>query len=279
MPPFHQTCDPTRDSILILPPTYGMYSVSAQINDVNVVSIPLEKDYTIDTEKIVDAVAKQPKESPIKVVFVCHPNNPTGNDVSTTKQLERLANNIGDAILVIDEAYVDFSRRDSTAALVGRCPNVIVLQTFSKSWGLAGIRCGVALADPAIVDYLTKMKAPYNVNKMTSLVAISALESVDALSNRIDAIVNERERVFNQLAEMSFVERVWPSQSNFLMFRMKQAKQVHVTMATLKDPVVIRYRGGALNCENCLRVSIGSKEENDNFLESLSSVAKAIVSE
>ena len=139
-------CVPGKDSILTLPPTYGMYAVCAQVNDVNVVEVPLDEGFVMNSKKILDVIEKQPKQSPIKIVWVCHPNNPTGNDVATTSELEKLANSIGDAILVIDEAYVDFStKRSSTASLIAKCPNVAVLQTFSKSWGLAGVRCGVCM--------------------------------------------------------------------------------------------------------------------------------------
>lgn len=264
-------CVPQKDFILTLPPTYGMYGVCAQVNDVGVVEVPLEKeDFSLDPKKIVDAIKSRPKESPVKVVFVCHPNNPTGNDVASLACLEKLAGDIGDALLVIDEAYVDFSSRPSASSLVSRCPNVIVLQTFSKSWGLAGIRCGVAMADEAIIDYLTKMKAPYNLNKITSNIAVRAMGKLDVLTKRIGEIVAERNRVRDALSKMDVVEKVWPSHSNFLLFRLKNAKRVHVNMADAG--VVIRYRGGATNCEECLRVSIGSQKENDNFLGALEKV-------
>jgi histidinol-phosphate aminotransferase len=285
-------CTPGKDSILTLPPTYGMYGVCAQVNDVNVVKVPLEDGFMMNTKKVLSVIENQPKQSPIKLVFVCHPNNPTGtyfflcctsvlhththtyiythtpkgNDVATTKELEKLANSIGDAILVIDEAYVDFSDRASTASLISKCPNVAVLQTFSKSWGLAGVRCGVCMAHEDIVDYLTKMKAPYNLNKMTSRVATKAMSHVGELMRNIKLIVNERNRVASELEKIPGVVKVFPSHSNFILFRIKvDAAIVHKTMAT-KGEVVIRYRGRDLNCEGCLRVSIGSRKENDKFL-------------
>jgi histidinol-phosphate aminotransferase len=281
-------CTPGKDSILTLPPTYGMYGVCAQVNDVNVVKIPLDDGFVMNSKKILTAIENQPKQSPIKIVFVCHPNNPTGifflslfflfesfdnththtgNDVSNTKELEALANSIGDAILVIDEAYVDFSDRASTASLISKCPNVCVLQTFSKSWGLAGVRCGVCMAHEDIVDYLTKMKAPYNLNKMTSKVARKAMSHIDELMKNIKLIVSERNRVASELEKIPGVVKVFPSHSNFILFRIKvDASVVHQSMAR-KGDVVIRYRGRDLNCEGCLRVSIGSRTENDKFLQ------------
>lgn len=266
-------CVPSKDSILILPPTYGMYSVCAQINDANVVEVPLDDGFVLNPEKVVKTIQKQPSASPIKIVFVCHPNNPTGNDVASEKDLERLAGSIGNALLVIDEAYVDFSvDRPSMSCLIERCPNVVVLQTFSKSWGLAGIRCGVAMANEKIVDFLTKMKAPYNLNKMTSQIATKAMSHLDDLMSNVKLIVGERERVSEALTKTSGIDRVFASHSNFVLFRTKEydAKKLHVEMANAG--VVIRYRGSATNCESCLRVSIGSKDENDKFLSTLRSI-------
>eukprot|EP00940_MAST-03C_sp_MAST-3C-sp2_P002992 g2992.t1 len=261
-------CVPGRDCILTLPPTYGMYAVSAQINDVRVCEVPLEDDFTVDVKKVAKAVKDQGRANPVKIVFVCHPNNPTGNDVASTKELKWLAESIGDALLIIDEAYVDFSERESTASsLVAQCPNVVVLQTFSKSWGLAGIRCGVALAQEDIVDYLSKMKAPYNLNKMTSRVAIRAMGALTDFKKTVDAVVSERNRVAKALSKMTEIDRVWPSHSNFILFRVAKAHAIYRTMAD--SGVVIRYRGGAPKCDECLRVSIGTKKENDEFLRAL----------
>jgi len=270
-------CVPGKDYMLTLPPTYGMYKVCANINDIGVLEVPLNSDFMAEPAKIIAAVKAQPKERPVKIIFVCNPNNPTGNDCATLAQLEAVAAAVGNAIVVADEAYVDFSGRPSACSLVPRVPNLLVLQTFSKSWGMAGIRCGVAVGHASIVDYLNKMKAPYNLNQMTSIAARKALQCIPKLMANIKLIVDERERVAGVLRGVPGVKRVWPSDSNFLMFRLSHAHKVYLKMAT--TGVVIRFRGTATNCENCLRVSIGSAKENAVFLDLFKTTFAAICAE
>lgn len=256
-------CEPRRDSIIITPPTYGMYKVSASINNVKVKEVLLTEKFQLQPDKI-----KEAADETTKLLFLCSPNNPTANDMKRTDLLKLCATFPG--IVVVDEAYIDFSRQESMAAMVQQYPNLVVLQTFSKAFGLAGIRLGVAIANPEIISYMLRVKAPYNINKLTADTAIKAFDNLELLKFNIKKIREEREYVAGQLEQAGAVENVYPSNANFLLFKIKNAKEVYRNLAEMG--VIIRYRGDEPLCENCLRVTIGMPDENVRFLKALKDV-------
>lgn len=257
-------CEPVRDRILITPPTYGMYKVAADIHHVFVDQIPLNSNFDIDISAIRDGV----KEN-TKLIFLCSPNNPTGNDLARDA-IKHIANEFS-GIVVVDEAYIDFSERKSLAAEMAGFPNLVVLQTFSKAFGLAGIRLGIAIAAEDIIKYMLKVKAPYNVNSLTSRYALEALENLDTVRFNIGKIKEERNRLSQALSGLSFVEKVYPSDANFILFKLNNAYPVFQKLAG-KD-IIVRYRGNEPKCENCLRVTVGTPDENDRFLSELEEAA------
>lgn len=260
---FRIFCRPGKDRIIINPPTYGMYKVSANINDVAVDEVLLTESFQLQPDKILAAV--QPET---KIIFICSPNNPTANSVSVTdiaKVVEEF-----DGIVVIDEAYIDFSQQGSLANNIGEFSNLVVLQTLSKSFGLAGIRLGIALANPEIISYMMKVKAPYNVNKLTSQKALQAFSNLDHVAKNLESILEERERVIGKLVSYSQVEKVFPTDANFVMFRIDNAEAVYHKLA--EQGVIVRYRGNEPHCENCLRLTIGTAAENDRFFKALDEV-------
>ena len=263
---FRIFCAPGKDRIIINPPTYGMYKVSATINDVAVDEVLLTEDFQLRPSAILDAVTPS-----TKIVFICSPNNPTANSINNTDILSILQNFNG--IVVVDEAYIDFSDEESYASLLPEYPNLVVLQTMSKSFGLAGIRLGVAFASPEVISYMLKVKAPYNVNKLTSKVALEGFNQVQKMKENVQILINERDDVAAELEKIPEVLKVFPSDANFLLFRVNNAYEVYQNLA--KEGVVIRYRGNEPFCEDCLRLSIGTPAENKAFLEALKKVLVA----
>jgi histidinol-phosphate aminotransferase len=175
-----------------------------------------------------------------------------------------------EGIVVVDEAYIDFSENESFASLVNKYPNLVVLQTMSKAFGLAGIRLGIAIANPEIIDFMMKVKAPYNINKLTSEAAIRGYSNIDAMKSNVAEILSERERVISELDEFEGVEKIFPTDANFLIFRVPEAIEVYKKLA--EKGVIVRYRGNEPHCENCLRLTIGTPDENDQFLSALKQV-------
>ena len=256
-------CEPGKDRVLITPPTYGMYKVSANINDVAVDEVLLTPDFQLQVEKTLAAATEF-----TKLLFLCSPNNPTANSLDP-KDVLSVADGFK-GIVVVDEAYIDFSEQESFAKEVLKRENLVVLQTMSKSFGLAGIRLGIALANPKIIGFMMKVKAPYNVNKLTSKAAIKGFSYLNAMNAKIDQIKSERSKVIQKLEQIPEVEKVFPTDANFLIFRMANAEEIYRKVA--KKGVIIRYRGNEPHCENCLRLTIGTPEENDRFFEALESV-------
>jgi histidinol-phosphate aminotransferase len=203
-----------------------------------------------------------------KLLFICSPGNPTAKAISLPV-IEEVANNENyKGLIVVDEAYVDFSTEGSAISLVNTYPNIVVLQTLSKAFGLAGIRCGFCIGSPDVIQLMNNVKAPYNVNALTSEVAINALKSINTLDEHVQAVLAERKHVMVKLKALDFVTEVFPSDANFVLFRMKdKALEIYKIMAD--GGVVTRYRGTEIHCENCIRVTIGTKEENKKFLELL----------
>ena len=253
-------CRPGQDSIVITPPTYGMYKVAADINDIHVLSVPLTQSFQLEPDKILDAVTKN-----TKIVFLCSPNNPTGNNLSKTDIIKLLTQFNG--IIVVDEAYIDFSNEQSLAGEIDQYPNLVILQTLSKSFGLAGIRLGMAIASESIIKLMMKIKAPYNINRLTSESAIEALQNVSKMKQMINTIIKERGRVSRELKQIETVRVIHPSETNFLLFEIDHAYEIYRELAI--NGIIVRFRGGQIHCDNCIRLTIGTRVENDRFLSKL----------
>jgi histidinol-phosphate aminotransferase len=254
-------CEPAVDSVMILDPTYGMYKVVCDINNVKAISVPLNKNYQIDIQKVEASL-----EEKTKVIFLCSPNNPTANVINKDSILE-LARNTN-RIIVIDEAYVDFAEEFSLTNEAVKLPNIIVLRTFSKIWGLAGVRCGYCITSKEIIGHLYKIKAPYNMNKLTSAVILKALDNVDKKEELKNKIIKQREYLLTELPKIKGVIRVLPSQTNFILFEVKEAKDVYKKLT--EKGIIIRDRSSQI--PNSLRVSVGTESENNKFLEELRNI-------
>jgi len=256
-------CEPGKDAIITTPPTYGMYKVAADINNVAVKEVLLTEKFQLRADEILNAADENSK-----ILFLCSPNNPTANDFKQTDLLKLIAKFPG--IVVIDEAYIDFSSRESSAQLVQQYPNLVILQTFSKSFGLAGIRLGIAISSPEIISIMLKVKAPYNINKLTADMAMKVFENLELFKFNIEKILEEREYVAEQLSHAEEVEAVYPSDANFLLFKIKNAKEIYHKLA--EKGIIVRYRGNEPHCEDCLRVTIGMPDENIRFLKTLKEI-------
>lgn len=266
-------CTPGKDSILITPPTYGMYKVSANVNDVNIVSVPLTPDFDLRVPEMLEAAT----QNNVKLIFVCSPGNPTCKAIPL-KDIQTLANDKSyKGLIIVDEAYVDFSSEPSAISLLTQnYPNVVVLQTLSKAFGLAGIRCGFAIGKEDVIQLMNNVKAPYNVNKLTSEVAVNAMKNIETLDKNIQTLLEQREIMRKALESLDFVVKIYPSDSNFLLVRVQQkALEIYKHMAD--SGVVVRYRGKELHCEECLRITIGTAEENVACLDMLKSTYAKLV--
>jgi histidinol-phosphate aminotransferase len=260
---FRIFCEPGSDEVLITPPTYGMYKVSAAINNVHVQQVLLTPDFQLQMAETLNAASDI-----TKIIFLCSPNNPTGNNLRTEDILTIVKNFPG--IVVVDEAYIDFSEQESFATQVKNYPNLVVLQTMSKAFGLAGIRLGIAIASAEIIQYMMKVKAPYNVNKLTSQAALRGYSNIEGMQLKVKELLNERERVIDKLLSMEKIEKIYPTDANFLIFKVDDALEIYQKLAT--EGVIVRYRGNEPHCENCLRLTIGNVDENDAFLQALRNI-------
>jgi len=255
-------CTPGEDCIMTTPPTYGMYKVCANVNDVKIVEVPLTKTFDLRIPEMLKTVTAS-----TKLMFICSPGNPTSKSIPLS-HVRTIAESEYDGIIVVDEAYIDFSSETSAISLINSYPNIVVLQTLSKAFGLAGIRCGFAIGREDIIQLMNNVKAPYNVNKLTQEVAINAMKNTVTLDKNIVTLMEQRDVVSKALKELNFVVKVFPSDSNFLLVRLKKhSNEVYTHMAN--NGIVVRYRGNELHCEECLRITIGTKEENTACLELL----------
>ncbi|KAI9449437.1 histidinol-phosphate aminotransferase [Russula earlei] len=253
-------CNPGKDNVIICPPTYGMYEVSANINDVEVRKAPLLDDFELDLvhlENLVDAHTK--------LIWICSPNNPTGNSLNRN-DIETVLNNFN-GIVVIDEAYINFARQKSFIQELNDYPNLVVMQTFSKAWGLAGLRLGMAFASKEIIDVLNKVKPPYNINQATQEQALKALEEVGQVNDMIKELVAMRDALAEVFTQVPTVEKVYPSDANFLLVKIKDARKVYEYMLT--KGIVLRDRSNVKLCEDCLRITIGTEKENTILVDAL----------
>ena len=257
---FRAFCIPNQDKIIVMPPTYGMYRVLANINCISLDEVPLNNDFQLVTKDILNQISSQ-----TKAIFLCSPNNPSGNSFRREDILTLLQSFTG--LVVIDEAYIDFSTQKSLVSDLSSYPNLIITQTLSKAYGLAGIRLGICIASEEIIDILNKIKPPYNINSLTQERAISALEDWDTTQRQITQLIAERKGMFAQLEKISFVEKVYPSDANFLLVRVDDANKRYAQL--IQNNIVVRNRSKQVGCENCLRFSVGTPQENQILIETL----------
>jgi histidinol-phosphate aminotransferase len=253
-------CEPIRDSILITEPTYGMYSVCAEVNAVTIQSVLLTEEFDIDLEKTLNAINPS-----IKIIFLCSPNNPSASLLSGEKIVQILKK--FDGLVVVDEAYIDFAKTKSFIEELDTYPNLVVLQTFSKAWGLAALRCGMAYASEEIVRILNKIKHPYNINIQTQELVLKALDNVKQKDQWVNEILRQRDVVVNELEKIKIVEKVFPSDANFVLARVKDASGTYRYLMDQK--IVVRDRSKVKLCGNCLRITIGTPAENEILIKKL----------
>lgn len=253
-------CRPGVDNVVAINPTYGMYSVCAEVNDVEYRPVSLNDDFSIDTERLLAAADQN-----TKAVWICSPNNPTGNSFSHDELIPLLERFEG--IVVVDEAYGDFNTEKSMIDLIDRFPNLIVLRTFSKAWGHAAIRLGMAFASPLIIDLFNKVKYPYNISILTRRQAFSILDEADMVKALADKVVRVREQLADRLRDHRLVKGVYPSQANFLLVKVTDADGIYSYLS--RNGIVVRNRSSVNLCGNCLRITVGTPEENDLLLSAL----------
>ena len=253
-------CNPGKDNVIICPPTYGMYQVSANINDIELRIAPLLEDYQLNLAHIETLTDEN-----TKLIWLCSPNNPTGNSLNRT-DIEIVLNNFN-GIVVIDEAYINFAKQKTFIQELGEYPNLVVLQTFSKAWGLAALRLGMAFASKEIISILNKTKPPYNINQATQELALKALEEVGQVNDMINEIVDMRDALAEVLREVPTVEKVYPSDANFLLVKIADAHKLYEFLLT--KGIVVRDRSNVKLCEDCLRITIGTEKENTTLVDAL----------
>ncbi len=256
-------CEPGRDNVIIFPPTYGMYEVCAEMNDIKIKKVNLTKNYQLD----IDAIEKEIDQF-TKLIFICSPNNPTGNSINRN-DIEIILNNF-DGVVVIDEAYINYAKQKTFIAELTEYPNLVVMQTLSKAWGLAGLRLGMAFASQPIIDLMNKVKYPYNINTATQLLALEALDNVEWVNEHIATTVVERERLKNELLSLSFTQEVYPSDANFILAKMKDARKIYEQLC--HKGIIVRDRSKIVLCEDSLRITIGTPDENKQLLEALNNI-------
>jgi histidinol-phosphate aminotransferase len=253
-------CEPGSDDILIMPPTYGMYEVCAAVNDVGVLKVSLDETFEINTDEIIKSVDEN-----VKLIFICSPNNPTGNTFNQ-ENIEFLLNNFN-GLVIIDEAYIDFSNSESWLKRLADFDNLVILQTFSKAWGLANIRLGMAYASTDIVNILNKIKYPYNVNGVTQQIALDALSNELQKNIFVEQILEEREKLNRGLTNLVLVQNIYQSHANFLLVKVNEAGNVYNYL--IKNLVIVRDRSNVELCDNCLRITVGTPAQNERLLELL----------
>jgi histidinol-phosphate aminotransferase len=253
-------CEPQSDNIIIMPPTYGMYEVSADINNVPIVRVPLTPDFEIDTPAVLAAITPT-----TKIVWICSPNNPTGNLLNREAIVHILEN--FDGLVVVDEAYIDFADVKSFVSKLDSYPNLVVLQTFSKAWGMAGLRLGMCFASDEIIAVLNKIKSPYNLSSPTQQLLFEALDHVEAKNTLVKQILADTKTLASALSKLSIVERVYPSDTNFLLVQFTNSEAVMKYLIDQK--IIVRDRSKVKLCEGCLRISVGTESENNLLIAAL----------
>ena len=256
-------CEPNKDKLIILPPTYGMYEVLANVNAVEVVKIPLSETFDLHVDEILDL-----KNRGCKILFLCSPNNPTGKNFNKDAMERLIKDFVG--IVVIDEAYIDFSKDESWLNRMFEFPNLVIIQTLSKAYGLAGIRLGICFASKEIISVLNRIKPPYNVNQLTQQTAIASLKSIDKINTEINIIIEERTKLFYSFKELNFVQNVYPTDANFILVKVDDANKRYRQL--VDNGIIVRNRTNELLCENCLRITVGTPKENQKLISVLKSL-------
>ena len=257
---FRAFCNPGTDNVIIPFPTYGMYEVSANINDVAIQKAPLSQGFQLDMDAISNAI-----DANTKLIFICSPNNPTGNSFFR-EDIETILNNFN-GIVVIDEAYINFSKQKSFIPELTEYPNLVVLQTLSKAWGMAGLRVGMALASQQIIDVFNKVKPPYNINEASQELAIKALDNITQVNDWIKIIVAEREKLAKELSNLKCIVKLYPSDSNFILAKVTDANKIYEVLVGCG--IIVRNRSSVAMCEGCLRITVGTEKENAELLNIL----------
>ncbi|ACY40442.1 histidinol-phosphate transaminase [Blattabacterium sp. (Blattella germanica) str. Bge] len=253
---------PEIDHAIIFPPTYGMYEVSGKIHGVDIVKISLtEEEYQLNLEKIEKSVNQNSK-----IIFICSPNNPTGNDIKR-KDIEFITKKFT-GIVVLDEAYIDFSDQKSLSMEIDKYPNLIILQTLSKSWGLAGLRIGMAFASESIIQWMNKIKHPYNISLHSQEISIKALENRDLFFYHLKNILSERKYMIESLNKIPIIQKVYPSSANFLLVKINFSSK-NLYQYLIEKKIVVRDRSKIVLCNNCLRITIGTHEENEYLIDQI----------
>jgi histidinol-phosphate aminotransferase len=257
---FRVFCEPREDNVIVLPPTYGMYEVLANTNAIELVKIPLTENFQPNVKEIV-----KDQDAKTKLLFLCSPNNPTANSFDASK-IETLIKEFN-GIVVIDEAYIDFSIEDSWLGRLDEFPNLIVTQTLSKAYGLAAIRLGICYASKEIISILNKIKPPYNVNQLTQDVALKSLLNQEKVKNNITAIISERNQLIRDLENVEIIEKVYSSDANFLLVQVDDANLRYKQLVKLG--IIVRNRTTQILCDNCLRFTVGTPDENKKLINTL----------
>jgi histidinol-phosphate aminotransferase len=260
---FRAFCNPGTDKVLTFPPTYGMYEVSASVNDVNVIKLPLKEDFQIDIARAESLLA----DKNLKLIFICSPNNPSGNAMNFS-DVEQLISRFN-GIVVVDEAYIDFSEKPSFTSLLRKYNNLIVMQTFSKALGLAAARVGIAFTSPEIILYFNKIKPPYNISTINRRAALDKLGKPDLYRSQVMKIKAERERLASALRKLSLTEKIYPSDANFLLVKVRDANKIYNTL--IEKNIVVRNRSSVVN--NCIRITVGKRTENNQLIKALQSMS------
>ncbi len=253
-------CNSGKDNVIICPPTYGMYAVSAAINDVEIRKVNLTKDFQLNVEGILNAT-----DGNSKLLFICSPNNPTGNNMNRAA-VEILLNNFP-GIIIIDEAYINYSKQKTFIQELTEYPNLIVIQTLSKAWGLAALRLGLCYASMDIINLFNKVKPPYNINDASQQIALEGLQHTELVNEWILEVVEQMVILINELDKFSFIKKVYPSDANFVLVKVDDADAIYQFLAG--EEIVVRNRSKEPGCENCLRISIGTPEENEVLISAL----------
>ena len=252
------TCTPGRDTILIMPPTYGMYEVSATVNDVAIIKVPLTADFQVNTDAVLAAITPQ-----TKLIWLCSPNNPSGN-LLQPETIRTIIEAATHSLVIMDEAYIDFADTPSWTSELDAYPNLVVLQTFSKAWGLAGLRLGMCFGSEELISVLNKIKPPYNISAPTQELALEALTHEGRKKEMVSLILAERQFLAENLRTLPAVQTIYPSDANFLLVQFAQAKRIFGHL--VEQQVIVRDRSKVILCDDCLRISVGIRAENERLL-------------
>ncbi|RZV60264.1 MAG: histidinol-phosphate transaminase [Flavobacteriaceae bacterium] len=257
---FRAFCEPNQDNAILLPPTYGMYKVSADINSVETINVELDEEFQPRVDEILNVANEF-----TKLLFICSPNNPSGNSFSI-ERIESLLKNFS-GLVIIDEAYIDFSDQSTWLNRLEDYPNLIVCQTFSKAYGMAGIRLGVCYASKLIIHILNKIKPPYNVNELTQQKALDCLEDYNIVELQVSELKKNRKRLIQELETVTIIKKIYPTDANFLLVKVDDANKRYNDL--INKGIVVRNRSNQVGCHNCLRLTVGTENENKKLIEVL----------